>query len=194
MTDPADNAFELPDLAAFQRQMEDITRTAQGFSDILSRGLKSALVDGKALNAVFRQMALSVSSRLVNQALRPLEAAAGSALDGLFSGIAGAGGSALQSALTSTPLAFAKGGVVGSPTLFSHSAGLGLMGEAGAEAVLPLARDANGRLGVQAGSGAPATPPVQITVHARDVESFRRSEAQVSAIVARAVGRGRRGL
>jgi hypothetical protein len=31
-------------------------------------------------------------------------------------------------------------------------------------------------------------------VTAQDAESFRRSEAQVSAMVARAVGRGRRGL
>ena len=67
------------------------------------------------------------------------------------------------------------------------------MGEAGAEAILPLARGSDGRLGVQTGR-AQQMPPVQVTVFARDVESFRRSETQVSAMVARAVGRGRRGL
>lgn len=46
---------------------------------------------------------------------------------------------------------FAAGGVVNSPTMFSYGQGKsGLMGEAGAEAILPLGRGANGDLGVQA--------------------------------------------
>jgi len=52
-------------------------------------------------------------------------------------------------------LPFANGGVIGSPTTFPMSAGrTGLMGEAGPEAIMPLKRGANGKLGVQAeGSG-----------------------------------------
>lgn len=42
---------------------------------------------------------------------------------------------------------YAKGGIVNAPTLFGHTGGLGLMGEAGAEAVMPLTR-VNGKLGV----------------------------------------------
>lgn len=45
--------------------------------------------------------------------------------------------------------AYANGGVVGSPTMFKHSGGLGLMGEAGPEAIMPLKRGSNGKLGVQ---------------------------------------------
>jgi lambda family phage tail tape measure protein len=48
---------------------------------------------------------------------------------------------------------FAKGGVVSSPTLFPMANGAGLMGEAGPEAVMPLARDGSGRLGVRGGGG-----------------------------------------
>ena len=44
---------------------------------------------------------------------------------------------------------FAKGGVVSSPTMFPMRNGRGLMGEAGPEAIMPLARGADGRLGVQ---------------------------------------------
>lgn len=44
---------------------------------------------------------------------------------------------------------FASGGIVSAPTLFMHSGGLGLMGEAGPEAILPLRR-IGGRLGVEA--------------------------------------------
>lgn len=44
---------------------------------------------------------------------------------------------------------FAKGGVVNGRTLFGHSGGVGMMGEAGAEGILPLTR-VNGKLGVSA--------------------------------------------
>ena len=49
---------------------------------------------------------------------------------------------------------YAKGGIVRRPTLFPMANGLGLMGEAGPEAVMPLRRHANGRLGVEASGGA----------------------------------------
>ncbi len=45
---------------------------------------------------------------------------------------------------------FAKGGVVSSATNFAMRGGAGLMGEAGPEAIMPLARGPDGRLGVQA--------------------------------------------
>lgn len=62
-----------------------------------------------------------------------------------------ANGMALQSG---TQLrAFARGGVVNSPTLFPMATGTGLMGEAGPEAIMPLARGPDGRLGVRGGRG-----------------------------------------
>ncbi|WP_420411273.1 phage tail tape measure protein [Roseibium sp.] len=170
--------FDIPlqEIADFRLQMEDIDRSAQNISRSLVSGLRSALVDGKSLESVFKKIALSASSRLLNSALQPLERAAGNLFD--------------------TILPFAKGGVVTAPTMFGLGNGAsGLMGEAGAEAILPLARGADGRLGVRsAGRGQTPMPAVQITVNTQDAESFRRSEAQVSAMVARAVGRGRRGL
>lgn len=53
---------------------------------------------------------------------------------------------------------FAKGGIVGGPTLFPMKGGAGLMGEAGAEAILPLSRGPGGNLGVSAA-------PVNVTVN-----------------------------
>ena len=46
--------------------------------------------------------------------------------------------------------ALQKGGLINSPTLFTSREGLNLAGEAGTEAVLPLQRDSQGRLGVSA--------------------------------------------
>ena len=52
---------------------------------------------------------------------------------------------------------YAMGGVVAKPTLFQFANGgagrLGLMGEAGPEAILPLKRGADGKLGVEAQGG-----------------------------------------
>ena len=51
-------------------------------------------------------------------------------------------------------VAFADGGVVNRPTNFAMSGGrLGLMGEAGAEAIMPLSRGKDGKLGVKAEGG-----------------------------------------
>jgi len=48
---------------------------------------------------------------------------------------------------------YAYGGIVNRPTIFPMANGAGLMGEAGPEAIMPLKRGANGKLGVQATGG-----------------------------------------
>ena len=63
-------------------------------------------------------------------------------------------GSAKGNAFTQNGIVpFAKGGLVNSPTIFPYAAGgtgkFGLMGEAGPEAILPLRRGPDGRLGVE---------------------------------------------
>lgn len=63
--------------------------------------------------------------------------------------------------------AFARGGIVNSPTLFPMATGTGLMGEAGPEAIMPLARGPDGRLGVRGGSsgGGGVNNQISITVN-----------------------------
>lgn len=51
--------------------------------------------------------------------------------------------------------------VVGQPTFFPFANGIGLMGEAGPEAIMPLRRGSDGRLGVSAPGGANAVPTIQ---------------------------------
>ncbi len=86
--------------------------------------------------------------------------------------------------------AFAKGGIVAAPSYFPLSNGLGLMGEAGPEAILPLRRGSDGRLGVA--SGGASAVQVTLNVSAQDARSFLAAEAEVSAMLLRAVRRGAR--
>lgn len=66
---------------------------------------------------------------------------------------------------------FASGGVIGAPTVFGMQNGLGLMGEAGPEAILPLSRTSTGDLGVQTtGSSQPVT--VNFNIQALDSTGF----------------------
>lgn len=67
------------------------------------------------------------------------------------------------------------------------------MGERGAEAIMPLARGPDGRLGVTM-QGQNSAVAVTVNIAAQDVDSFRRSEGQISAALARAVARGQRNL
>jgi len=148
----------------------------------LSRALRDALIDGRRLSDVLRGLALDVSRSVANRAIDGAVSQVSSGLTGALGGL-----------FSSVPIrAFAKGGVLSSPTLFPMSGGAGLAGEAGPEAILPLRRGADGRLGVAAGQG--AAPNVSVTIQTPNPESFRRSQTQIAGSLARAVGRGQRNL
>ncbi|MDE2690203.1 MAG: hypothetical protein OXI49_06770 [Acidobacteriota bacterium] len=87
----------------------------------------------------------------------------------VFAGLMAAAGAAQIAAIRAQkpPQAYAYGGIVDSPTFFSHRGGLGLAGEAGPEAILPLRRLSSGRLGVEAVGGRGDvifSPSIHVTV------------------------------
>lgn len=86
---------------------------------------------------------------------------------------------------------FAKGGVVDRATPFGMRGGMGVMGEAGPEAIMPLQRGPDGRLGVRAAGGG-ASQNITINIQTPNVESFRRSQSQVAAQLSRALSHGQR--
>ena len=88
--------------------------------------------------------------------------------------------------------AYAMGGVVNQPTLFKFANGgagrLGLMGEAGPEAIMPLRRLPNGRLGVeQAGGGAPVTVNVSVDATGTSVQGNAGQGEQLGRVISQAV-------
>lgn len=180
------------DTSDIERSLDALSAKANAFGAAFAGALKTAATGGRSLDGVMRQLGQRISSIALNAALKPFEAAIGGLFAPLLSGLGGPGGAA-TGAPKVTP--FAKGGVVAAPSFFPNGRQIGLMGEAGAEAILPLKRGADGTLGVAAGSGgAKAGQTIVFNVTTSDAASFRRSEAQVQAMLARAAGRGQRGL
>ena len=82
---------------------------------------------------------------------------------------------------------FAYGGVVNKPTLFPMANGMGLMGEAGAEAVMPLRRGRGGRLGVEAAGGGMTTVNVSVDASGSSVQGDSAQSAQLGKAIGLAV-------
>jgi len=82
---------------------------------------------------------------------------------------------------------FAYGGVVNKPTIFPMANGMGLMGEAGPEAIMPLRRGANGKLGVEASGGGTSNVTVNVDASGSSVEGNGDQAAQLGKAIGLAV-------
>ncbi|PRD45804.1 phage tail protein [Phyllobacterium phragmitis] len=169
------------DTSAFDKALDDLQKKSGQFGTSLTAALKGAAISGRGLDDVLRGLATNLAGLALETGLKPLQGLMSSLFSGLLGGVGGV-----------TP--FAKGGVVSSPTYFGMAGGsLGLSGEAGAEAILPLARGADGRLGVATGTSGKSMQVV-FNVSTPDAASFRKSEAQLSGMLARTARRGARSL
>lgn len=172
---------------------QEVNSLASGFSGGLRRAFDGVVFDGMKLSDALKGVARSMSETVFNTAMKPVQNAVGGFLangvNALLSGVMPfAKGAAFSQGRV---MPFAKGGVVSQATSFPMRGGTGLMGEAGPEAIMPLARGADGRLGVQAaGGGRPFTVVMNITTP--DVQGFQRSQSQIAAEALRALARGQR--
>jgi hypothetical protein len=182
-----------------RRRADELNRLNE-LSERLGTSLTDTFTKGASAGGRFDRTLQTLSRSLLNFGLNlaraPLQNLIQQGVGSLMKGLGGGGATPFArggvfSQGRVTP--FAQGGVVAAPTYFPMRGGAGLMGESGPEAIMPLARGPDGKLGVAGGGGA---RPIAITVNiaATDVQSFRRSEAQVSAALARAVARGGRAM
>jgi phage-related minor tail protein len=192
--DPAPHG-DLPDTVEKMRdntQMLGISTVA--FAKAISKAFTDATAGGKQFDDVLKQLALRLSNLAVMQGLNPAAKGLANGLSKLFSNLFGetSDPSDVVGARSITP--FAAGGVIASPAYFPlPSGGVGLAGEAGPEAIVPLTRGSDGRLGI-AMNGGNAQPNITVQIATPDVHSFRRSEAYITGQIARAVARGQRGF
>ena len=149
------------------KKLEEFAAEAVAKQEALSKSIESSIEDGfmkmidgtTSVKDAFRSMAADIIKELYRVlVVQEMVEAAKTAMNarggflkmaaGFFMADGGAfsGGSQMK--------AYADGGVVGGPTTFGMSGGkTGLMGEAGPEAIMPLKRGANGKLGVQVEGG-----------------------------------------
>lgn len=166
----------------------DVGALERGLSRGLRRAFDGVVMDGMKLSDALQTVAQAMVNTVYSAAVKPVTDHFGGLL---AQGIAGLmpfadGGSFAQGRV----MPFANGGVVNGPVSFPMRGGIGLMGEAGPEAIMPLTRGADGKLGVRAQGGGATTVVMNITTP--DVEGFRRSGSQIAAQMGRALGRSQR--
>jgi phage-related minor tail protein len=177
------------DTNGIETALKNLEDRSKQFGSVLTSALKGAATSGKSLEDTLRQVALSLAGVALDAGLKPLQGMLGNAFSSIFSAIT----PFAKGGMTGGVQAFASGGVVSAPTYFPNGNQLGLMGEAGAEAIMPLQRGADGRLGVAMAGGGQGQS-ITVNISTPDAASFVKSQAQVSAIVARAANRGSRYL
>lgn len=185
------------ELVQIRESMVFTGREVGTLSRNIGHGLRNAfdglIFDGMKLSDALKSVAQSMADSVYNLAVQPIQNALGGALGSgvntLLSGLFPfeKGGSFSQGRV----MPFARGGVVSSPAMFPMRGGRGLMGEAGPEAIMPLARGADGRLGVQA-AGSGRAINIVMNVSTPDVQGFARSQSQIAAQMTRALARGDR--
>ncbi len=179
--------------AAFEETGKDIATLERGMSGGLRKAFDGVVLDGMNLSGALDVLKNSMIRTAYSAAIKPVTDHFGGMLangvGGLVQGILpfADGGSFSQGRV----MPFANGGVVSSPTMFPMRGGTGLMGEAGPEAIMPLARGADGKLGVRTQGGGRAVNVV-MNISTPDVQGFRRSQGQIAAQMSRALGRGNR--
>lgn len=170
----------------------DLGNLERGFSTGLRHAFDGLVLGGQSLSDVLGGLAERMSSTVYANAVNPVTDHFGGMLaEGLNSLVSGlmpfaAGGAFSQGRV----MPFAKGGVVSSATSFPMRGGTGLMGEAGPEAIMPLARGPDGSLGVRGACGGAVT--VNMNISTPDAAGFQRSSAQIAAQMSRAIARGQR--
>jgi lambda family phage tail tape measure protein len=83
--------------------------------------------------------------------------------------------------------AFARGGIVNKPTVFPFANGVGLMGEAGPEAIMPLRRGRDGNLGVMSSGGGATNVTVNVDASGSSVEGDEQEGKQLGRLIGAAI-------
>ncbi len=171
---------------------KDVATLEKGLSRGLRRAFDGVVFDGAKLSDALGDLANSMIRSTYNAAMRPVT--------DHFSGMMSQGiGNVMENLLPFAQGAafsqgkvrpFAQGGVVSQATAFPMRGGVGIMGEAGPEAIMPLARGADGKLGVRGAGGGGTT--IVMNINTPDVQSFQRSQSQIAAQVSRALSSGNR--
>jgi len=176
----ADSAMDLKSNIG-ELAVSAVNRLADGFAELA--------VSGKAS---FGELARSILQDLQRMIIKALFF---KALFGLFPGLKSflgfEKGGVVESAkgnvfAQNKVIPYASGGVIDKPVIFPMAQGMGLAGEAGPEAILPLKRGKGGRLGVEA-SGGVGNVVVNVDASGTNVEGDEEQGRQLGLLISSAV-------
>ena len=177
---------------AYKKLQEGIQSIADTMSSSMSDAFMGMVEGTKSFKDAMKDMARAVIKQLFDILVVQRLVGSFDSKSGQKSGIVGsimgafgfANGGAFQGG--SQIQAFANGGVVGGPTMFPINGGkTGLMGEAGPEAIMPLKRGANGKLGVEGGGGGAVNVVQNFNFSANGDESVKRIISQEAPKIAK---------
>jgi lambda family phage tail tape measure protein len=172
----------------------DIGDVATHALDGMSQSLTDMIMTGKAN---FADLAKSIIADLIQMTIRAqiyqlIMMATGMFSAGASGGAGGGGGGGGFTDLPPVNFSLAKGGIFAAGNVIPFAAGggivnrkvlfpmangnVGMMGEAGPEAIMPLTRGPGGRLGVAANGGGRT---INMTINTPNADSFRRSKSQI---------------
>ena len=154
------------------RMAQEAEKRREDIMNVVTNNIESALmsvVDGtKSVEDAFKGMLRTIILEIYKQQVaQPIAQGAGAFLSSFF-----ANGGAFN---RGNVIPFANGGVVGSPTTFPMANGnTGLMGEAGPEAIMPLKRGKDGKLGVATDGGGNVNIVQNFNISANGDDSVKR--------------------
>ncbi len=184
-------------LRRMQQSLSASGKDAATLEKSMNRGLRKAfdglVFDGAKLSDALSTLAKTMVNAAYRSAVQPVQNQLGQAISNGVGGLIGEllpfadGASFTQGRV----MPFANGGIVSGPVSFPMRGGRGLMGEAGPEAILPLSRGPDGKLGVRSAQTA-GSVQVVMNISTPDAESFQRSRGQVATQMSRALARAQR--
>lgn len=171
-----------------KREIEEIADLSKEIGDAFAGAFEDIVLGAKDAGDAIRELALDIAKLVFRQAVtQPLASMITTGVTGAAGVLFSADGNAFDRGHL---VPFAQGGILEVPTVFPLAGGrTGVAGEAGPEAVMPLARDSQGRLGVAAADGGKTVHYHNWYITTGDADSFRRSRRQIENDLARVTRR-----
>lgn len=171
-------------LEEYRKKASDVAGQVKSAMANALQGMEDALVNFVMTGKLaFKDLARSIiaditriviRSAIISPILGAFGIKVGSAKGNVFSG-----GEHLQE--------YAMGGIVNRPTLFPMKNGMGLMGEAGAEAIMPLKRGSDGKLGVTAQGGGSNVVNVSVNASGTSAQGNTMKASQLGKMIGTAI-------
>ncbi len=164
--------------------VDSVNKLANAFADFFTTG-KMGFAD-LARSAIQELNRIIIKAAFMKFIANPITDALG--LTGNADGNVISGGEVVPNAMGNAfaknkIVPYAMGGIVNKPTLFPMANGMGLMGEAGPESVMPLKRGKDGKLGVIANGGGVGNIVVNVDASGSSVEGQEQQSAELGRML-----------